>query len=57
MASTPARDLPLLTGPLTGLLPTGWVATGPENAPEDGAEGAAVAGTGGGAAALPQRSQ
>ncbi|MFC7105977.1 hypothetical protein ACFQQB_39550 [Nonomuraea rubra] len=56
MASTPARDLPLLTGPLTGLLPTGWVGTGPENAPDDGAEGTA-AGTGGGTAAWPQRSQ
>ncbi|MFB4266758.1 hypothetical protein [Nonomuraea sp. GTA35] len=72
MASTPARDLPLLTGPLIGLLPTGRVGTGPEKAPEEGAEDGAedgaddgagdgaegvVAGTGGETAAWPQRSQ
>ncbi|GAA2205569.1 hypothetical protein GCM10009850_010270 [Nonomuraea monospora] len=48
MASTPARDRPLLTGPLIGLLPTGWVRTGAEGA-DEGIEGET--------AAWPQRSQ
>jgi hypothetical protein len=49
VASTPARDLPLLTGPLIGLLPTGRVGTGPENAPEEGAEDGAEDGADDGA--------
>ncbi|WP_347620033.1 hypothetical protein [Nonomuraea sp. B1E8] len=64
MASTPARDLPLLpVGPLIDLL-TGWVATGPDAGPEAG-PGAGPAGDDedgagaarGGPSAVPHRSQ
>ncbi|UBU15846.1 hypothetical protein [Nonomuraea gerenzanensis] len=56
MASTPARDLPLLTGPLTGLLLTGRVCTGAEGDADGDADGAGVW-AGDEAAAWPQRSQ
>ncbi|GAA3532383.1 hypothetical protein GCM10022419_009280 [Nonomuraea rosea] len=54
VASTPARDLPLLTGELRDLL-TGWVCgEGADDCPDDGAD--ACAG-GGEPAAVPHRSQ
>ncbi|MEU8354931.1 hypothetical protein AB0C27_02865 [Nonomuraea sp. NPDC048882] len=57
MASTPARDLPLLDGELIDLL-TGCVLRGPDDGTDDGADkGADDGGSGDGLAACPHWSQ